>query len=52
MLGLNYVVGLPRLSGCIRALLEDFIVLEELGFAPPRSGEHIFLGSVAEVLVQ
>ncbi len=43
MIELNYVAGAPGVSGRIRTAPEDFVVLEELGFTPTGSGEHVFL---------
>jgi len=38
-----YVYGQPSGSGKIRTVPEDFIVTENLSFAPSASGEHVFL---------
>jgi tRNA pseudouridine13 synthase len=35
--------GAPPVSGVLRAELEDFVVEEELGFAPAGSGAHLLL---------
>ncbi len=43
MQGLSYVAGIPGLSGRLRATPDDFVVQEEVGFAPSGSGEHVLL---------
>ena len=40
---LPYSHGRPPLCGRIRCAPEDFIVIEELGWQPDGSGEHVFL---------
>ncbi|HMW41521.1 MAG TPA: tRNA pseudouridine(13) synthase TruD [Plasticicumulans sp.] len=40
---LPYAHGRPPLCGRIRCAPEDFIVIEELGWQPDGSGEHVFL---------
>lgn len=39
----HYFHGEPTVSGRLKATPEDFIVREDLGFAPSGEGEHIFL---------
>ena len=40
---LPYAYGSPPLGATLRAVPEDFIVDEDLGFAPDGAGEHVFL---------
>lgn len=40
---LPYALGPPPLTGTLRAAPEDFIVDEDLGFAPDGAGEHAFV---------
>jgi tRNA pseudouridine13 synthase len=40
---LSYAAEPPQSTGRIRAVPEDFAVVEELGFTPAGSGEHVFL---------
>lgn len=40
---LPYAHGRPPLAGCIRSEPADFMVIEELGWQPDGSGEHVFL---------
>jgi tRNA pseudouridine13 synthase len=40
---LPYAYGGPPLNAVLRATPEDFIVDEDLGFAPDGAGEHVFL---------
>lgn len=40
---LSYAAEPPQLTGRIRIVPEDFAVVEELGFTPEGSGEHVFL---------
>jgi tRNA pseudouridine13 synthase len=41
--GLSYAAESPQSTGRIRVFPEDFAVVEELGFTPEGSGEHVFL---------
>lgn len=41
--GLPFAHGGPPLSGVMRMRPEDFVVLEELGYAASGAGEHVFL---------
>ncbi|MDQ2694761.1 MAG: tRNA pseudouridine(13) synthase TruD [Pseudomonadota bacterium] len=40
---LAYAFGRPAVGGVLRAAVEDFQVMENLGFAPDGDGEHVFL---------
>ncbi len=40
---LPFAFGGPPLRGVLRAMAEDFVVVERLGFAPTGAGEHVFL---------
>lgn len=40
---LSYAAETPQSTGRIRVVPEDFVVVEELGFTPQGSGEHVFL---------
>lgn len=40
---LPFAYGDPPLTGTLRATPEDFVVDEDLGFAPDGAGEHVFL---------
>jgi len=40
---LPYAHGAPGCSGVLRTVPEDFIVEEDLGFAPEGAGEHLFV---------
>lgn len=40
---LGHRVGKPQVTGQIRTNPADFQVVEELGFAPSGTGEHVFL---------
>ncbi|MCP3933419.1 MAG: tRNA pseudouridine(13) synthase TruD [Bacteroidetes bacterium] len=40
---LNFPYGHPCLTGSIKQKPEDFVVVENLGFEPSGSGEHLFL---------
>ena len=40
---LTYLHGKPQGSGLVKAIPEDFVVIEDLGFAPDGEGEHILV---------
>jgi tRNA pseudouridine13 synthase len=40
---LTYLYGKPQGSGVLKASPEDFVVVEDLGFAPDGEGEHILV---------
>lgn len=43
MTELPFAHGGPPLTGLLRASPEDFVVVEDLGFAPSGEGEHVFV---------
>nr|MBV6629647.1 tRNA pseudouridine(13) synthase TruD [Oceanococcus sp. HetDA_MAG_MS8] len=43
MIELPFAHGGPALTGLLRASPEDFVVVEDLGFAPNGEGEHVFV---------
>ena len=38
---LTWLHGKPQSSGLLKANPEDFLVVEDLGFAPDGEGEHV-----------
>lgn len=40
---LTYLYGKPQGNGVLKASPEDFVVVEDLGFAPDGEGEHILV---------
>ncbi|MGL5949162.1 MAG: tRNA pseudouridine(13) synthase TruD [Aeromonas sp.] len=43
MMELNYLHGAPTATATLKAAATDFVVTEDLGFAPCGEGEHIFV---------
>ncbi|WP_191091645.1 tRNA pseudouridine(13) synthase TruD [Affinibrenneria salicis] len=40
---LNWLLGEPEASGVLKATAQDFVVMEDLGFAPDGDGEHLLV---------
>ncbi|STT06041.1 tRNA pseudouridine 13 synthase [Klebsiella pneumoniae] len=40
---LTWLHGKPQSSGLLKANPEDFLVVEDLGFAPDGEGEHVLV---------